>query len=214
AVFHFLAQVSEDTLATGLLGGPWAWFHAGDGAEIAAPSGTATIPSTIAVLIVIVVTVAIRPRAVRAWVMAIAYVAIVCALIAVPRLGTQFAHGIEGLAPRYVADTIPVLALAIGVAFFGVAGERDPVLGLARAPVVRQRIPAFATIAALLLGASTAYSFAGFTDPWSVKIGRNSLDAAQADLSHAPPGTVFFDEPVPDIVVLPLFYPDSLESHV
>jgi hypothetical protein len=213
AVLHFLSQITVDTLATGVIGGPWAWFPAGDGAELAAPSGTATILSAIIVLAVIVVSIAIRPRAVRAWLVAIIYVGFVAALIAATRLGTTFAHGIEGLAPRYVADAIPVIALATGVAFFGVAGERDPVLGLARTPAFRQRIPAFATIAALLLGASTAYTYAMWTDVWSIKMGRNYLNAARADLADAKPGTVFFDETVPPTVVMPLFYPDSLESH-
>jgi hypothetical protein len=214
AVLHFLVQITVDTVSTSLVGGPWQWFPAGDGAALSAPSGGETVLSVIIVLVVMTASVILRPRAIRAWLVAIFYVAMVGALIAATRLGTTFAHGIEGLAPRYVADAVPVLALTIGVAFFGMAGRRDPVLGLARAPAVRQRMPAFAAIVAVVLAISTAYTYANWTDVWSVKIGRNYLNTVQADLANAKPGTVFFDETVPAPVVMPLFFPDSLESHV
>ena len=55
-------------------------------------------------------------------------------------------------------------------------------------------------------------STARFADDWAVKQGRDYLEAARADLAKAPPGTVFFDQPVPTQVLLPIFGDERMQS--
>ncbi|PZF86790.1 hypothetical protein C1I99_28665 [Micromonospora deserti] len=66
---------------------------------------------------------------------------------------------------------------------------------------------------ALLAGAlGTAWTTARYGDEWAVKSGRTYLETARAELAAAPPGTVFFDQPVPGDVVPVLSAPYNRQS--
>ncbi len=213
AVLTFLGQISASTLAAGLVGGPWLWLFAGDGAPVAAPPTFGAALAVIVVLSVIGMTMAFRPRAGRAWAMAVLYIALVSGLLASTRLG-GFTKGVEGLAPRYIADAVPVVALALGVALFGSANaSARPVRGPVMPRGFREGLPVLVVIGVLGIGAGTAYTFTGWTNLWSIKAGREYLHTAEADLAKAPPGTVFFDEAVPTDIVGPLSYPETMQSH-
>jgi hypothetical protein len=209
AVMIFLRQVGQ-TVATSLVGGPWTWLNTGDSAPAAAPPMIASVVAVVVVLAFIVVTMLRRRRAGRAWLMAVLYVLLAGALIGATRLN-GIAAGAEGMVPKYVADAAPVLALALALALYGMNGE--PANRVRPLTIPRQLTPLI-VLAALIIGAGTAYSLYGFAHRWSVKAGRDYVQTAEADLAKAPPGTVFFDEAVPAEVVVPLFYPDNLESHV
>jgi hypothetical protein len=213
-VVTFVTQMFTHTLFPGLLGGPWAWMGAGDGAPITAPLPVARWVSLALVLAFVAYTVWLRrSAAVRAWVFLLLYAAIVAGLLGATRLGSVYS-GVAGAVPRYIADVVVVAAIAAGVALCGLRRDAPVVAAEARAvarPVRRPATPVLiGGLAALVLSAG----FTGFRfgDEWSVKQGRDYLAAARADLAEAPAGTVFMDQPVPEGVVGRLSGPYNLQS--
>lgn len=200
----FWRQLLGHTLAPGLVGGPWQWLPSGDVAPLVEPGEGPRWLSWIAVAAVVVVTVRARRVAVRAWLLLLAYVLLVCALFTLTRLSTDFAPWV-GLAPRYLCDVVVVAALSLGIALMGLADrDSDP-------PNWR---PGRA-LAAVLVGAlvlSTAWSTAGFAELWASKKGKTFLRTAEAELARAPADTVFFDGPVPESVQASFFYPYHMYS--
>jgi hypothetical protein len=209
----FLRQLVGDTLVPGLVGGPWQWFSIGDGGALVDPNAHASRwMAWFLVLALITATVALRPRAVRAWVLLAGYTVLVGAMIASARAGTPLGP-LAGLSTRYVSDALVVAALCIGVACFGV--REWPAARPLRRPsppvAVAGAVTAGGLAVALLLG--TALSTNSFGSVWSSKQGRDYLRTATAELDTAPPDAVFLDRPVPDGVVWFLFAPYNLQSY-
>ncbi|MEV6812107.1 hypothetical protein [Micromonospora sp. NPDC051296] len=130
-VFSFLTQMLGSTVIPGLVGGPWQWLGAGDGAPVAAPPQLGTWVAWTIVVALVVATVRHRRRAGRAWLLLGAYLVLVAAMLAATRLGSAFS-GVAGGVPRYVSDVVVVAAICLGVAVVGLArpprtaGEIDP----------------------------------------------------------------------------------------
>lgn len=216
--FTFLGDLVGATVVPGLLGGPWRWTYAGDGPPLADPYPVAMWLSWLVLATLVVVTVRRRRSAGRAWLLLVCYLGLVSAFFAVTRLGGVLGPMV-GAVPRFVADVVPVAAICVGVALFGLrdTGEQDrhtprPLPGLPRAldAVAVGRV-AVAVLVAVGLG--TVWSTVTFGDNWSTKHGREYLATAQAELAAAPAGTVFLDTIVPDRVVSGHFWPDNLQSH-
>ncbi len=211
----FLRQFYGETLATGLLGGPWIWLDAADGAPVAAPAPTAQWLSWALVAALVGATIRLRRGvAVRAWTLLALFSALAAALIAATRLGSSLS-GVAGLVPRYLGDVLLVAALCVGVAVCGlrraeVAGE--PAARPGTAPLRRRPLLAGLAAGLVLFVASSVHSGAGFAEDWRVKAGRDYLRTAQAELADADPGTVFMDQPVPEGVVPSLSYPWNMQS--
>lgn len=212
----FLRQLIGDTLIPGLVGGPWRWATTGDGAPLASPTQASRWIAWFVVLAVVVVTMALRPYAARAWTLLAGYTALVAALLAVTRTGPVVGD-VAGLATRYVSDVVLVAALCVGVALFG---TKDASVGfsprlvsgaLPRVAVAPTYAVSFGGVVALILG--TIVSTSGFAESWALKTGRDYLATATADLAAAPPGTVFLDGPVPARVVWELSAPYNMQSH-
>ncbi|MEU4716551.1 hypothetical protein AB0F73_23260 [Micromonospora purpureochromogenes] len=363
-VLSFLWQLLGSTVVPGLLGGPWRWLPAGDGAPVTAPPELGRWIAWAAFLVLVVLTVRLRRVAGRAWLLLASYLTLVTALLAATRLGSIYSD-VAGAVPRYVSDMVVVAALCIGVALLGLrpvpdrfapadrADETDPATddgdgtpaitgeaaiddedqdqataapervaadvegpvdpgpaprvavpaaayrghgvlhaeyddddlpppvrppaarpfdappqragaatpptatspavpsadpadrtgdqtpteppadrpeqpaGLAaftggRGPddppppavLVRHREAVSAGLALALVagGLGTAWTTARFGDEWAVKAGRTYLDTVRAELAAAPPGTVFFDQPVPGDVVPTLSAPYNRQS--
>ncbi|MGC5022707.1 hypothetical protein [Micromonospora sp. DT47] len=215
AVLTFVGHLIGYTLLPGLLGGPWHWMDASDGTAAAAPHVSARWLAGAVFLALIVVTVRLRRSAIRAWVLLAAYLALVAALLAATRLGLGLS-AVMGLVPRLVSDVVVVAALCIGVALLGLANPAGETLARSWTwPVALRgrRALVGALVVALAAASGTAWSGSQFADDWAVKQGRDYLHTAQAELSKAPPGTVFFDQPVPEGVVAALSRPYNLQSH-
>ncbi|MGC5308789.1 hypothetical protein [Micromonospora zamorensis] len=138
-VLSFLTQLFGSTLVPGLLGGPWGWLGAGDGAAVVAPPelGRWIAWSVFAALVIL--TVKRDRRASRSWVLFGSYLVLVAALLAATRLGSVYS-GVAGGVPRYVSDAVVVACICIGVALVGIArptpaggepadGESTPLAG-------------------------------------------------------------------------------------
>ncbi|PWR12794.1 hypothetical protein DKT68_02380 [Micromonospora acroterricola] len=119
-VLSFLQQMLGSTLAPGLLGGPWRWLGAGDGAPVVAPPELARWVAWTVFAALILVTVRLHRRAGRAWILLGGYLVLVSALLATTRLGSVFS-AVAGGVPRYVSDVVVVAALCVGVALLGLA---------------------------------------------------------------------------------------------
>jgi hypothetical protein len=213
----FLGQFSGETLAPGLVGGPWTWLDAADGAPLAAPDQPARWLSWAVVAAVVAVTIWLRRGvAVRAWTLLVLFSALAAGLIAATRLGSGLS-GVAGLVPRYLGDVLLVAAVCVGVAVCGLRrldSADEPAADPVPAPVRNHPQP-FRTglaVGLVLLIASSLYSGVDFAADWQVKAGREYLRTARADLAAAEPGTVFMDQPVPEAVVPGLSHPWNMQS--
>ncbi|MEV4710351.1 hypothetical protein [Micromonospora sp. NPDC049374] len=119
-VFTFLTQMLGSTVMPGLVGGPWRWLGAGDGAPVAAPPELGRWVAWTLVVALIVATVRRRRRAGRAWLLLGSYLVLVAGMLAATRLGSTFS-GVAGGVPRYVSDVVVVAAICLGVAVVGLA---------------------------------------------------------------------------------------------
>lgn len=205
----FLGQFYGETLAPGLVGGPWTWLDGADGAALSAPGQWARWLSWALVAALVAGTIWLRRGiAVRAWTLLALFSALTAGLIAATRLGSGLS-GVAGLVPRYLGDVLLVATLCVGVALCGLR-RPDPVQA-APAPAGRRTLVALAAALLLLVG-SSVYSGLGFASDWADKAGRDYLRTAEKDLAAAEPGTVFMDQPVPEAVVPELSYPWNLQS--
>ncbi|MFG3709129.1 hypothetical protein ACGF7U_30980 [Micromonospora sp. NPDC047670] len=230
-VLSFLWQLLGSTVVPGLLGGPWQWLPAGDGAPVTAPPELARWLAWAVFLTLVAATVRLRRAAGRAWVLLGAYLALVTALLAATRLGSIYSD-VAGAVPRYVSDVVVVAALCIGVALLGLAPAAGPVDGGEPEPADRkpgdpgaddrpppallarhrETVSTGLVLTLLAGGLGTAWTTARYGDEWAVKSGRTYLETARAELAAAPPGTVFFDQPVPGDVVPVLSAPYNRQS--
>ncbi|MEV1145671.1 hypothetical protein [Micromonospora sp. NPDC049799] len=131
-VLSFLQQMLGSNLLPGLVGGPWRWLGAGDGAPVAAPPELGSWLAWVLVVALILATVRRDRRAGRAWVLLGAYLVMVATILAATRLGSVFS-AVAGGVPRYVSDVVVVAALCLGVALCGLA--RGPAEGWAAGAV-------------------------------------------------------------------------------
>jgi hypothetical protein len=213
----FVRQLLFSTLIPGLFGGPWRWAPAGDGAPDTAPGDVARWLALAALVALVVGTALARRGALRAWVVPVGYVAMVAVMLASTRLGRVFSPA-AGLAPRYVADAVVVLALCAGVAVVGLHDSSvvaPRISWWAGFPAALRTPMAGAVTLILLLGGyllGAAWSTERFGDYWAVKQGRDYLHTAQAELAALPPGAEFLDRAVPEAVQGSLSYPYNLQS--
>ncbi|MGN9893329.1 hypothetical protein [Micromonospora sp. L31] len=135
-VFSFLWQLLGSTVVPGLLGGPWRWLPAGDGAPVTAPPELGRWIAWAAFLVLVVLTVRLRRVAGRAWLLLASYLTLVTALLGATRLGSIYSD-VAGAVPRYVSDVVVVAALCIGVALLGLRPVPDRFAPAGPAPADR-----------------------------------------------------------------------------
>jgi hypothetical protein len=125
---------------------------------------------------------------------------------------------VAGLVPRYLGDVLLVAAICVGVALCGLrrvdAADPEPADQPLPGPVRAHPQPFVTALAAgvVLLVASSVYSGVDFGADWASKAGRDYLRTARAELATAEPGTVFIDQPVPELVMPGLSHPWNLQS--
>jgi hypothetical protein len=210
-VVAFLGQLAGHTIAPGLVGGPWSWLDGADGASLTAPGRTARWAAVVVVLAFVAFTIWLRRSAARAWILLLAYLALVAGLLAATRLGSAYS-GVAGAVPRYVSDVVVVAAICVGVALCGLRRAEPREQPPDHGETVPARSGAALAAGVVLLVASSLWSGTGFADDWAVKAGRDYLRNARADLAAAPPGTVFMDQPMPESVVPALSAPWNAQS--
>jgi len=113
ALWRTFSTAVGSSIIPSALGGPWA---PGGKATLHELSTAPRIMTWILAAAIVGVSVARDRQAWRAWVLPLVYTVLSVVLVASARVGT-FSPEVLGLAPRYFADVVPVLALAIALAF-------------------------------------------------------------------------------------------------
>jgi hypothetical protein len=215
-VLTFITQMFGNTLLPGLIGGPWEWMAAGDGAPVTAPAEVYRWAALAGVVLLIAFTVWLRgTEAARGWLLMFLYTALVAGLLGATRLGSIYS-GVAGAVPRYIADVVVVAAIAVGAALCGVRRDGIETLPAAERPRARlitvpRALPVLAGVLVALM-VSAGFTTLRFGDEWALKKGRDYLLTAKAELAAAPAGTVFMDQPVPEDVVGRLSQPYNKQS--
>jgi len=200
--------------APSLLGGPWRWSIVADPVSVAAAPAALEIAATIAVVLGAAWLVRRNPGP------ATGALAILLAQLTVTYLALVFGRGLQvgalaGLISRYLADTLPVTTLVIGLALM-------PLL-VDGAPTFRRTLPDPAalgtwsrrllTAAGAVVVAGSVFTTARYAAPWHDQfVARAYVDNAVSTLRADP--TPIADVEVPELVQLSLHYPSNLPSHL
>ncbi|NHA67243.1 hypothetical protein [Phycicoccus flavus] len=207
------------TVLPGLLGGPWRWQPLGVADSLADPTGLMELVAAVAVGLVVVLSLRVGARPVRAWGLAVVVVVVDVALVVLTRVPRVGADPVL-LEYRYFTDLSLVLALCVGLAFLPVRGRTPPahrdrgptVLGVwTLTPDVLRTV---AGTAVVLLGLGALVSASGFRDRWAANPGRAYFAAAVPSARDIPETARVYDGPVPDRVIWRLLWPATLPSRL
>lgn len=139
SVMELLERMLGTTFATGALGGPWQWVSLTPPTAFADPPSWTTPLVWSSITLIVVVGALLRKNTGRGWVLLVAYLVALAALVTSSR-AVPLGEGI-GLEPRYVADATLVLTLVLGLVFMELTGApgsscpRDP-------PLLTRSVPA------------------------------------------------------------------------
>jgi hypothetical protein len=205
------------SIIPGLVGGPWDWIPLGNSGGAAAPPDLGRWISWEICAAAVLVSVLVRRRAARAWVLLAGYIGIDVALVAVGRL--SWIGPIIGQAYRYSADAVIPAALCIAIAFIPMVGEQSPFTARWRyvvdhVPGVRVVTAVAATLALNLFLLSAGYSTNAYTRLWANNPAQPYMANVRHALLSARPGTVLLDAPVSPAVLSGFFYPYAAQSQV
>ena len=211
----FSWSLIRQSLLPGLLGGPWGWSQWTNAAvAYSQPSSSRVWLSVFAAGAIIVLSIIVRRRAWRAWVILASWVFLADIVpLLLGRLATAGFSQILGLDTRYVADAAPVAALCVGLAFWPVARDDEPASGAKPARRTADSFvgPAWRVAAVALTAAVTLGSL------WSVNryekatalynyVGKVYLARVKSQLADVQQDTVIMDRPMPQIVEWNIFY--------
>jgi len=180
------------------LGGPWHWSAAGGSYGYAAPTPVLSRVSWVLAVLVVAASLRYRRRALRAWAILAGWLLLADLLPVVFSRLTELPAALLGADLHYVADSAPVLAICVGLAFWPVIGEERPY----RAPTparVPLAVTAVTLVGALVLG--SFWSGVAYLDQTSSTVTRSYLAHARLALAKAPTGTVIVTGTTPAQVV-------------
>ncbi len=211
---ELLRNLLAGSWAPSVLGGPWRWEMIADPVSVAAAPAVLEIASVAVVIGAVAALVRRNPTP------AGYAVAILISQLAVTYVALVYGRGLQigalaGLISRYLADSLPVTALALGLAIM-------PVL-VAGAPQMSRPLPSPASIGPwprrALIGTATVFivgsllSTARYVDPWHANFAaRSYVDNAVSTLRADP--TPIADLEVPELVQLAIHYPSNLPSRL
>lgn len=195
---------------TSLVGGPWRWTTDNP------PMGSTDVPpvlhvaAALAVLAMVVWAVRRSPRTTAA------AATVLAGQLVVSYLGLTFGRALAlgadaGLLMRFLGDSLPVTALALGLAVL----RADGATLVAREPARRHRPWAGWAVGAgtVVLAVGCIVSTVSFVRPWHEPYpARAFVENARASLQRDP--AVIADVPVPDLVQSGLSFPNNLPSRL
>jgi hypothetical protein len=218
ASLTFSWDLIRETLLPGLFGGPWNWFLApNDAVAFAYPPAALAWIAVMLTAGVVIVSIAIRRRAWRAWAILAGWIVLADILpILLGRLATQGYALLLALDTRYVADASAAAALCVALAFWPVAESQDqPKEAASHRSRHRQREffddAAWRAAGLVLTGALVVGSI------WSVDhyqkvtalqnfVGNVYLNNVRNALSDLPPDTVIYDQTMKNLVMASIYY--------
>jgi hypothetical protein len=135
-----------------------------------------------------------RRHALRSWLILAGWLLMAdFAPVAIARL-TELPASLLGADTYYLADSAPVLAVCVGLAFWPVIGEQEP-YRVRRPRSVPLAVSAFALTGAFLVG--SIWSGVTYLSSTSSARTRSYIDTARSALASARPGTVILSAPTP-----------------
>lgn len=182
----------------GVLGGPWHWWSIGHGGALADSPRILEWLTWAVALGTVLVTVALRRRAGRAWIALLVYLLGSIASLGftrVPLIGS-----VLGLQTRYVADAIVPLTVVLGLSLMPMIGEKNP--WHVSEPLTRWlaanrgRLMSALAAATAVVVASSLWSGWQFADIATSDPSRQYVTNARASLKTLPKGAEIYDGPL------------------
>jgi hypothetical protein len=194
------------------VGGPWRWFAPGGDYGVAAETPVLTQVTWVLAALIVGASLWYRRRALRSWLILAGWLLLAdFAPVAIARL-TELPASLLGGETYYLADSAPVLAVCVGLAFWPVVGEQDP-YRVRRPRSVPLAVGAFALTGAFLVG--SIWSGITYLSSTSSARTRSYIDTARSALAGARPGTVILSAPTPWYVMYAGFLGSATQtSHV
>jgi hypothetical protein len=176
------------------VGGPWRWFVPGGDYGFAAETAPLTQSSWVAAALIVGASLWYRRHALRTWLILAGWLLLAdFAPVVISRL-TELPASLLGADTYYLADSAPVLAVCVGLAFWPVIGEQDP-YRVRRPRSVPLAVTAFALTGVFLVG--SIWSGVSYLGSTSSARTRSYIDTARSALATARPGTVILSSSVP-----------------
>ena len=194
------------------LGGPWHWSASGGSYGYAAPTLVLSRISWVLAVLIVAASLRYRRRALRAWAILAGWLLLADLLPVVISRLTELPAAQLGADLHYVADSAPVLAICVGLAFWPVSGEEHPYRAAtpARLPLT---VITVALVGAFVLG--SFWSGAAYLDQTSSAVTRSYLAQARLALARAPTGTVIVTGTTPARVMFARYLGGAAQtSHV
>jgi hypothetical protein len=175
-------------------GGPWRWFVPGGDYGFAAEIPVVTQVTWVLAALIVGASLWYRRHALRSWLILAGWLLLAdFGPVAIARL-TELPASLLGADTYYLADSAPILAICVGLAFWPVIGEQDP-YRVRRPRSGPLAVTAFALTGAFLAG--SIWSGVTYLSSTSSARTRSYIDTARSALASARPGTVILSAPVP-----------------
>lgn len=213
-VLTFASTMLRDSFIPTALGGPWRWYSIGDYA-FALQAPVLRQISWLVAAAIIIASIWYRRRAWRAWAILAGWLVIADMLpVVIGRLGLEVAGPIFlGLDLRYLADSVSVLVICVGLAFWPVTGEEAA--HRASLPSARVR---YATTGILLLCVlvGSIWSTNAYVRDTSAGAAatRSYIATATVAVTRVPVGTEIVSGPVPATVMDTKFFGSAADTAV
>jgi len=201
AVLTFIGTLLRVGFVPSALGGPWRWLSDGPQA-FALQVGWLTPLSLLVAALVIAASLICRRRAWRAWAILAGWVLLTAVVpLVLGRTGVTN-PAFLGTDLHYLADSMPVLAICLGLAFWPMQGEE----GAYRASFPRQprQLATAGLLAAFLAG--SLYSSSSYVGSTSGAPDASYIATARIALAEAPRRAVIWSQPVPGYVQTAQYY--------
>jgi hypothetical protein len=183
--------------------GPWHWFVPGGDYGVAAETPALTQVAWVLAALIVGASLWYRRHALRSWLILAGWLLLAdFGPVAISRL-TELPASLLGADTHYVADSAPVLAVCVGLAFWPVIGEQDP-YRVRRPRSLPLAISAFALTGAFLVG--SIWSGVTYLSSTSSARTRSYIETARSALASARPGTVILSANVPWYVMYAGFH--------
>ena len=207
----------------GLLGGPLAWMPIDTGG-IAAPADGLVVLSLVVVMLVVLLSIYRRARAVFGWLVVVGYVAVNAALLGLSR--ATFTGPLIGAEYRYHTDELLIIVVFGSLTLLPVVGtftigpfqrlvprRKGPAIGVeVRSETARRlEVVVTATLAAVVVAMSTL-STVRFDPLWRDNPAKDYFATVQRDLARTDGSITIAEVAVPPEVQYPLANPANLTT--
>jgi hypothetical protein len=211
-------SVVRQAIIPGLVGGPWRWSDTGVVDSNAAPAPLTQFVAFALVGGIVVLSVLVSRVALKAWGLAVIYLAMLTVLLTVAR-GSIIGAVVIGSEYRYLTDFCLVVAVCGSLAFLPTVFRpwwrtQEPARSHEEIPthVVGLHIPTLVGVVVAVLVAGSIYSSHLFADRWTHNPARTYAENATRTMKDLKPDDRLYNGVVPTKVVWKLLYPANLPT--